>query len=89
MDFFGCEVEGETLCLGVERWGVLFMYFCYIWSVWYHFPFTDTALKIKSLYIQKVSFAATDEAWFYKACLVASAQNITEVPWGRAPSSQD
>lgn len=53
MDFFGCEAEREILVFGSGKLFFWFMYFCCILSVPYHFPFTDTTLKTKSLYIKK------------------------------------
>lgn len=41
----------------------------------------------ESLSVKK--FCCRDGPWFYQACPLASTLNKAEVPWGRAPSSQD
>lgn len=74
------RLGGKSLCLGVES----FFFFCScILAIFGPFCITLPSLSSEtnvSLY-KKVSFAATDETGFYRACRVASTQH-NRIPLG-------
>lgn len=68
----------------VHRWVGCF-FFCCIWSVLYHFPFTvktENKICINMHIKKKKKTLLLQQMGHGKACPVASTWDITEVPWG-------
>lgn len=69
----------------VHRWVGCFFFFCCIWSVLYHFPFTvktENKICINMHIKKKKKTLLLQQMGHGKACPVASTWDITEVPWG-------